>query len=42
MITYLITLVFLAVLHGYRWHNRPARDPIRLDNPRPKFHEGRQ
>jgi hypothetical protein len=40
--THLIELAVLLVLCGLAWHDRPAREPIRLDDPRSKREERRQ
>jgi len=41
MITQLFVLVFLALLYGLGWHDRPARESIPLDNPGTKRDDGR-
>jgi hypothetical protein len=33
MITHIIALTALALLCGAAWHNRPAKQPIRLRDP---------
>jgi hypothetical protein len=39
MMTHLISLTALALVCGFAWHNRPAREPVRLD-AEPKRDEG--
>jgi len=33
MLIHLITLAALAVLYGLAWHDRPAREPVRVPEP---------
>jgi hypothetical protein len=41
MITHVIALTTLALLCGFAWHNRPARESIHLDDPATKLGEDR-
>jgi len=42
MMTHMIALASLALLCGLAWHNRPAREPIRLAEPGTKRDGGRR
>jgi len=42
MIVHLVALIFLALLYGLAWHNRPAKEPIVLDVSKRKREKRRQ